>query len=96
VLVQTVVVIVHVTVPLVGVVLEQLGRVRRDDRLEELARGNCIWLVGVHCWGHVLAVLRGDAVVQEYQAILSGTPSLSCTCVGEEGIGLDDVAWCVV
>ena len=38
-LVKSIVVIVHVTVPLVRVMLEQLGRVRRDNGLEELATG---------------------------------------------------------
>lgn len=37
-LVESIVVVVHVTVSLVRVVLEQLGRIRRDDRLHQLGR----------------------------------------------------------
>lgn len=97
-LVQSVVVVVHVAVALVGVVLEQFGRIRWDYWLEQAGLG-CRGLVRFlrgHAWGHVVAVVRADTVAQEHQAVLGRTAHVAGARVREEGVGLDHVAWRVV
>lgn len=96
VLVQPVVVVVHVTVALVRVVLEQLRRVRRNYWLEQLARSNCVRILAEEGRSHLIAVVRTDSIVQECLTLLGGTPRLSCARVGEPGVRLDHVAWRVV